>query len=111
MKDFAFVYQVLCWERTHEQTQSSRSFEINRYSSAYLNDLIQYGPSYLTRDEYERVLQKTLRHYREFLALNLFRSRDKEFWDYHENRLKELGFPINTSMLAKAGIQRFSGRL
>jgi glycosyltransferase involved in cell wall biosynthesis len=104
--DFAFVYQVLCWERTHEQTQSSRSAEINRYSSAYLNDLIQYGPSYLTKDEYERLLQKTLRRYREFLAVNLFRSRGREFWDYHESRFKELGFPISNAMLAKAGIQK-----
>jgi glycosyltransferase involved in cell wall biosynthesis len=102
--DFAFVYQVLCWERTHEQRQSSRSAEINRYSSAYLNDVIQYGPSYLTNDEYERLLQKALHHYHEFLAVNLFRSRDKEFWDYHKSRFKELGFPINTSILAKAGM-------
>ena len=88
--DFAFVYQVLCWERTHEQTQSSRSAEINRYSSAYLNDLIHYGPSYLTKHEYERVLQKTLRRYREFLAVNLFRLRGKEFWDYHESRFQRI---------------------
>ena len=42
--DFAFVYQVLCWERIHEQTQSSRSGEINRYTSAYLNDVVQVRP-------------------------------------------------------------------
>ena len=42
--DFGFVYEVLSYERTHQATQSSTSADMNRYSSAYLNDLVQYGP-------------------------------------------------------------------
>ncbi len=102
--DFAFVYQVLCWERIHEQTQSTKSADMDRYSSANLNDLIQYGPSYLSKDEYERLLQKNLGLYRERLAVNMFQSRGKEFWDYHKSRLKELGFPLRTSNLLKVGM-------
>ena len=30
--EFGFVYQVLCYERTHEQTQSSKSAQLNRYA-------------------------------------------------------------------------------
>jgi glycosyltransferase involved in cell wall biosynthesis len=104
--DFAFVYQVLCWERTHEQTQTSQSGTINRYSSAYLNDVLQYGPIYLDKSEYQRVLRGALRQYREFLAVNLFRSRGKEFWDYHRSRLNELGFPINPLVLCLAGMRK-----
>ena len=104
--DFAFVYQVLCWERTHEQTQTFKSADMNRYSSAYLNDVIQYGPSYLSRDEYERVLRMTLDHYHEFLAVSMLKSKGKEFWDYHRSRLKELGYPIRSHLLVKAGIRK-----
>src|SRR6516162_10112711 len=30
--EFGFVYQVLCYERTDEQTQSSKSAQLNRYA-------------------------------------------------------------------------------
>jgi hypothetical protein len=64
-----FVYQVLSYERTHEATQSSKSKEMNRYSSAYLNDLILYGPSYLNKEEFERLVNNQLKDYHRFLAL------------------------------------------
>lgn len=105
--DFGMVYQVLCWERTHEQTQSSKSADMNRYSSAYLNDVIEYGPAYLEKAECERLLRKTLHQYHEFLAVNIFESRGKEFWSYHKSRLRELGYPLNTFVLIKAGVSNF----
>jgi len=104
--DFAFVYQVLCYERTHDRTQSSKSAETNRYSSAYANDLKEYGPYYLSPKECECRLNAILNQYHEFLAVNIFRFRGKEFWDYHRNRLKELGYPIGFSRLLKAGMTK-----
>lgn len=102
--DFAFVYQVLCWERTHQDTQSWKSKEINRYDSAMLNDIIEYGRYYLNREEYEQKLTEHINGYHEFLAANTIRFRGKEFWDYHKSRLKELGYPLETSALFKAGM-------
>lgn len=102
--DFAFVYQVLCWERTHKETQTSKSKEINRYASAMLNDIIQYGGFYLNPEEYERTLKMHLDGYHEFLATNTIADRGKEFWGYHKSRLKELGYPLKTSALLKAGM-------
>ena len=104
--DFAFVYQVLCWERTHEQTQTSKSANMNRYASAYLNDVLQYGPSYLNKEEYGHLLHQTLDWYRGYLAMNIFKSRGSEFWNYHKGRLEELGYPIRTSSLLKAGVKK-----
>jgi glycosyltransferase involved in cell wall biosynthesis len=100
--DFGFVYQVLSYERTHGATQSSKSADINRYASAYLNDLLQYGPSYLSKEEYDRSLKKMLDGYHQFLGVNLIGSRGKEFWDYHRKRLGELGYPLRSSSLFKA---------
>jgi glycosyltransferase involved in cell wall biosynthesis len=102
--DFGFVYQVLAYERTHGDTQSSKSEDINRYSSAYLNDLIQYGPLYLSKEELERLLKETLEGYNEFLAVNISRFREKEFWNYHKSRLEELGYPIKANRLIRAGM-------
>jgi glycosyltransferase involved in cell wall biosynthesis len=89
--DFGFVYQVLSYERTHSQTQSSKSAILNRYESASLSDLIQYGSLYLTNEELEKKLKLSIEGYYQFLAANLFKHRDREFWEYHKSRLQELG--------------------
>jgi glycosyltransferase involved in cell wall biosynthesis len=101
--DFGFVYQVLSWERVHSETQSWRSVQLNRYLSAWLNDLLQYGPAYLSKDEFERLVSKMLRGYHRFLAVNYFgRSQGEEFWKYHRGRLEELGYPLKRFALTKA---------
>ena len=100
---FGFVYQVLSYNRIHQATESARSKDLNRYSSAYLNDLILYGPSYLDKQELARLLNKNVQSYHRFLAINyLVGSRDKDFWKYHEARLKELGYPFTLHALLKA---------
>jgi len=100
---FGFVYQVLSYERSHTATETSRSRDLNRYSSAYLHDLILYGPSYLDKQEQAQQLKKNVQGYHRFLALNYFVGfRDKEFWNYHEKRLEELGYPFNLIALLKA---------
>ena len=100
--DFGFVFQVLSYERIHSETQSSKSIQLNRYSSTILNDLIQYGPYYLNKKELKLQLKLALSDYHRFLAVNLFKSREKEFWDYHKSRLEELGFPLTFFILFKA---------
>jgi glycosyltransferase involved in cell wall biosynthesis len=102
---FGFIYQVLSYERTHEATQSTKSKELNRFWSAFLNDLQQYGPYYLTKEELEREVDKQLNGYHQFLATNYFIGfRGTEFWSYHENKLKELGYPLTRLALVKAGL-------
>ena len=105
--DFGFVYQVLSFERTHAETQSSRSAQLNRYSSAYLNDVIQYGPSCLSQEELKQLVGRVLKDYHRFLAVKwLTGSRDKDFWAYHERRLQELGYPLKRSALLRAAVAK-----
>jgi glycosyltransferase involved in cell wall biosynthesis len=104
--EFGFVYQVLCYERTHEQTQSSKSAELNRYISSFLRDLIEYGPFYLSKEECELKERELLNSYYGFLAVNVIGRKGKEFWEYHRGRLEELGYPLRTSKLVMAGIQK-----
>lgn len=92
---------MLSYCRIHGKTQSSRSKDINRYSSAVLNDLIQYGPLYLSPEEFKRLLKKRLNDYYQFLGFNMFGFRGKEFWNYHRSRLEELGHPVTTPKLFK----------
>jgi glycosyltransferase involved in cell wall biosynthesis len=103
--DFGFVHQVLSYERIHAETQSTTSAQINRYASACLNDLIEYGPFYLDAHELELEMKRRLRDYHRFLAVNwLLRFRDKAFWSYHKSRLQELGYPLRRAELIRAAI-------
>jgi len=104
--DFAFVYQVLCWERLHAATQSTQSFEINDLSYADLNDIMQYARFYLSSQEYEQKLQQSLNDYYEFMAINIIARRGRTFWDYHKGKFEELGYPMKTSAVLKAVMVR-----
>jgi glycosyltransferase involved in cell wall biosynthesis len=101
--DFGFVYEILSYERTHEETQTFVSLKINRYLSQTLNDLQEYGPFYLSQDELKQQIDQALKSYRRFLVVNSFAgSRGKEFWEYHKGRLAELGHPLTRFALLKA---------
>ncbi len=101
--DFGFVYDLLAYERIHSETQTSTSLKLNRYLSASLSDLLQYGPYYLTEMEMQLQLKKALQNYHRFLAVNsLHGLRAKEFWAYHKSRLEELGYPLTRFALFKA---------
>jgi glycosyltransferase involved in cell wall biosynthesis len=103
--DFGFVYQVLSYERIHQATQSSASAKLDRYSSAYLSDLQQYGPWYLEPAELGRVIQKALRRYYNSLAVDYFLgARSKDYWKYHHGRFAELGYPLSRWVLLKAAV-------
>lgn len=103
--EFGFVYQVLSYERIHGKTQSTRSAQINRYLSACLSDLLEYGRAYLSTQEWQRLVRRYLRDYHRFLAVHYFGlSQDDDFWSYHKGRLKELGYPLRRSQLVQAAI-------
>jgi glycosyltransferase involved in cell wall biosynthesis len=101
-RDYGFVYQVLSYERTHWDSESARSAEINGYASAFLSDLIVYGPWFLDEAEFRSRLRAELEGYHRFLAVSMVSFRGKGFWNYHRRRLEELGYPIKGSTLTKA---------
>lgn len=103
--DFGFVYEILSYERTHEETQTSASLKINRYLSASLDDTLHYGPLYLGKVASAARVREQLRAYHRFLATHYFvGSGNEEFWNYHKRRLAELGFPLKTRELYTAAI-------
>jgi glycosyltransferase involved in cell wall biosynthesis len=101
--DFGFVYEVLTYERKHSETQTSASQDLNRYSSAYIHDLIEYGPAYLEEEEVNKLVDLELKGYMRFLAVSrLFGSRGEDFWNYHKRRLDELGHPLKGFWFVRA---------
>ena len=53
-------------------------------------------------------MNEQLEYYYGFLAVSIIGFKGKEFWDYHRSRLKELGRPLRTSRLLKAGLTKIA---
>ena len=100
--DFGFVHQVLTYSRRHDAAETSMSKRINSYIASQLLAVIKYGPKYLNRTEYERRLEQILGQYYTFLGGAVFERRDKQFWNYHRNALRELGHPLSWGRLLRA---------
>jgi DNA replication protein DnaC len=85
----------------HDESQTKRIAE--RYSTGTLENfamLKKYGPVYFNQQEYEKIVKLETQRYYEFLARNIMRVKDKEFWNYHINGLKKIDQKINKAKIA-----------
>jgi len=100
--DYGFVHQVLSYERVHDARMTTQSQNLNAYLSSDISDLLEYGDKFLSAAERARRLGQLMNQYHEFLAISALRRRDRRFWNYHRQRLQELGHPLQPINLAKA---------
>ena len=103
VSDFGFVHQVLTFIRRHSASlTSSQSLPFNTFIWSNTALLLKYGPTYLSPEEYEARLKWQLTAYRRFLAMNILRGRHpRGFWQYHRRGLRQLGYPLKITDLAK----------
>ena len=99
--DFGFVHQVLTYTRRHNEAATSYSRRLTTFLPGKLTCLVKYGPVYLTKEEYEERLHQAMDEYYRFLAKNVFRRREKEFWEYHKFELQKLGIRISVARLSR----------
>jgi len=103
--DFGFVHQVLTYVRAHDQSMTTSHAErLYTYLPAWLDMLTRYGPAYLDREEHQRLLQRRLHQYYRFLSKNIFRLRDRQFWQFHRRALADLRYPLSWTRLVAAVI-------
>ncbi|MCI0621715.1 MAG: glycosyltransferase [Acidobacteria bacterium] len=98
--DFGFVHQVLTYSREQDGSLTSYARRLNTYVWAILNELVKYGPFYLTEKEFRDRLAEHLSCYYRFLARSVFERRGREFWRLHKAKMEELGCPLNYGRLA-----------
>lgn len=106
--DFGFVHQVLSFTRRHMKATSAYTWKLNTYITAQLHLLSNYGPTCLTKEEYERRLDEVTAAYYGFLAGSLLQPRGKDFWRYHRLQLAKLGYPLSISRLLAAACFRIA---
>ncbi len=92
--DFAFVHQILSFERIHDEATSTKLRQFNSFLLDRIELLSKYGPRYLTHDQLERRMKELLRDYYKYLAVAAVNLRSEEFWTYHRTRLKGMGYRL-----------------
>jgi len=115
--DFGFVHQVVCFSRPRLESMTMVSKDLNTLVAGGLYDLVKHGPFYLTPAELQRCLKLHMRRYYNFLGRSVWQGRDKQFWAYHERKLREVGLSLNRARLwqwafmnaVKRTIERVSG--
>lgn len=106
--DFGFVHQVLSYNRRGEDSRTTHYLEsFNSYIVAIIEELVMFGPTYLTESELKQRLAEVTSDYYKFLAQSVFNFRDKKFWDTHRSRLNEIGMPLDRVRLARSTLAHF----
>ena len=109
--DFGFVHQVLTFTRVRPGSLTSLSAEINTVIAGKLYDLMMYGKDFLSESEFRSRRAYWLRDYYHFLARQLGKGRNREFWAYHKRKLRESGVGYSRLRLALALLEQFLGAL
>jgi len=104
--DFGFVHQVLTFTRTQDGSLNSFSKDINSNLPASVHYLLKYGPDYLTPGELDERVTLRLRQYYAFLGASVLQRRERSFWDFHKNKLRDLGLPLNHWRLGRVVAMR-----
>jgi glycosyltransferase involved in cell wall biosynthesis len=100
--DFSFVHQVLTFTRERDESMTAYSRKFNTYMAAILGDLVKHGPYYLSTRELDNRLRQHLSRYYRFLARNIFKLREREFWKFHAGKMRTAGFPLSYGRLTWA---------
>lgn len=104
--DFGFVHHVLSYMREHDEQVMSFMRRVNAWMSCRLYILTNYGPVFLKTDEYEKLLRQKLKDYYKFLGKTVYHRRscwkEKDFWDWHRDELKKIGYPLSLTKLLGA---------
>ena len=105
--DFGFVHQVLSYIRRGEDSPTTAFLrKVNSYRAAELEELTNFGPIYLTAEERRLRLRQATKEYYRFLAQSVLELRGKQTWDYHRDRMRQLGVRINYFKVGRYALYR-----
>ncbi|MDH5740665.1 MAG: glycosyltransferase [Nitrospira sp.] len=100
--DFGFIHQVLTYNRLREGSGRSFSQRYNTHLPNYIDRLLKFGPAVLNQEELHGRLTHYLSKYYDYLALSVFMRREKEFWAFHREKMKDIGQPLSLLKLGTA---------
>lgn len=106
--DFSFSHQVLSYIRRDEDSRTTHYLEsFNSFILMIVEELVRFGPVFLSDSELEGRLKEATDNYYRFLATALFEFRSRKFWHAHIERLESLGKPLDYAKLGRFAFFRF----
>jgi glycosyltransferase involved in cell wall biosynthesis len=100
--DFGFVHQVLSYNRKGEESRTTAYLtRVNSYVLGDIDELTRFGPVYLTESETALRLRAATREYYRFLARSVVELRGREFWHYHVDHARSMGYALSYGRLAR----------
>jgi len=103
--DLGFLHEVLAFERVHSEQWSTAMNALDAGSLAYLEVLLKYGPLYLDASELSAREKEEFGAYYRTLGGSLLKLKGREFWAFHQLRLREIGHDIQWARIASAALR------
>jgi glycosyltransferase involved in cell wall biosynthesis len=101
--DFGFIHELLTFTRRPKDAQTPKSHYLRVGYPSFLWILRNHGRFFLNGEEYAACVRNHLKRYYIVLARDLVRfRRGWEYWLYHFNSLREVGYPFNPFRLLSA---------
>jgi len=101
--DFGFVHQVLSYTRVHSQSQTSISLKFGTHKRANIANVLNYGATFLSEEEYQHLLSYSLDKYYTWLLPALFEnSFSKEFIERQRKGLADIGLELDLRKVGRA---------
>jgi len=97
---YGFVHQVLSYARVDQGSMSARLIGYNAWLLHEVQIVRQYGPRFLTPEEFSERWGELTRKYFRFLGGAALRGRPAEFWRYHREGLAEIGIGLSRGRIA-----------
>lgn len=99
--DFGFVHQVLCFERWHAASVTSKLVRFNSFLVDRIDFVTTYGRFFFTPDEQRGRLAQLFAKYYDFLADQTIHRAGADFWAYQHERMGALGHSIDNGRLRR----------
>jgi glycosyltransferase involved in cell wall biosynthesis len=100
--DFGFVHQVLTFTRRHEESNTNTVAKKDySYMFGYLKMHLDYGPVFLTEEEYEQRIKEREDIYYIQYARHLFKRNFMEIYNLHADELIRIGMRVKKGKLIK----------
>jgi glycosyltransferase involved in cell wall biosynthesis len=102
-RDFGFVHQILSYERLHEESLGYTRGYLRGFALERVAYVATYGRSFLSDEEYNRRYDEMLKwYYFDVLASAFIKGYPKVFWNFHKDRLNEIGIKFDRIKFLKA---------
>ena len=103
--DFGVVHEVLSTERVHSGQVSSTVEELGGGTVAYLEVFLEYGPTYLTQEEFDARYEAVMKRYYAYLGGSLLKLKPRSFWTFQANRLQNIGLRLDWGCVARCAMR------